>query len=42
MIAGLIPAIFLYISSERRRKNSGSRSQPDHGKEKDNEDKTEK
>ena len=42
IIAGLIPAIFLYISSERRRKNSGSRSQPDHGKEKDNEDKTEK
>ena len=40
-IAGLIPAIFLYISSERRRKNSVSRSQPDHGKEKDNEDRKE-
>ena len=40
-IAGLIPAIFLYISTERRRKNSGSRSQPDHSKEKDNEDRKE-
>ena len=42
IIAGLIPAIFLYVSSERRRKSSGSGKHPANSKEKDNEDRKEK
>ena len=41
IIAGLIPAIFLYISTGRRRKNSGSGKHPANSKEKDNEDRKE-